>query len=126
MHGLRLRAQCRTVVAFAAFLLLICCSSPLSAQNKFAGRLPASTIVYLEWHGSGAVLSNAAKNHLLQLALDPKFEPVWAGLTQSVRTQQGKPGLGIEFPDVISLLSNPLVVGAMELPAKPGSFFRAG
>jgi hypothetical protein len=121
MHSLRLSAQYRTVAAFAAFLLLICCSSPLSAQSKFAGRLPANTIVYLEWHGSGAVISNAVKNHLLQLAFDTNFAPVWAGLTQSVSAQQSKPGLGIEFPDVISMLSNPLVVGALELPAKPAA-----
>jgi hypothetical protein len=114
----------RRLALACAFLLLSAWPGAVFAQSKFAERLPADTISYLEWHGSTAVLSDAAKNHFLQLALDPQFAPVWAGLAQSIRGQQKSPGSSLEFPDVVSLLSNPLVVGAVELPAKPGASTR--
>jgi hypothetical protein len=118
MQDLHARSRYRWFAAVSAFALLVCCPGRVSAQSKFADRLPASTISYLEWHGSTVVLSDAAKNHFLQLTLDPKLAPVWAGLAQSIRAQQKSPGSGLEFPDVISLLSNELAWGLVELPAK--------
>lgn len=118
MQGFHARARYRWLLAMSAFILFVCFPGRLSAQSKFADRLPGSTISYLEWHGSTAVLSDAAKNHFLQLALDPQFAPVWAAFTQSIRGQQKSPGSGLEFPDVVSLLSNELTAGVMELPAK--------
>lgn len=110
-------------------LLLACFPGRLSAQSDLTGRLPANTIAYWEWNGSAAVLTDATKNHLLQLTFDPKLAPLWGEIIQQAQssnqnvshaagTTPGKSGVQLGFPDVVSLLSNPMVAGAVELRPK--------
>ncbi len=128
MHGVRMRARYGGFLTIFILLLVACCPGPLSAQGKLAAQLPANTIAYWEWNGAGAVLPDVTKNHLLQLAFDPRLAPLWAGLSQQIQAaqnaptqkndQNNQPGLGLGFTDVVSLLSNPLVAGAVELRPK--------
>jgi hypothetical protein len=130
MHSVVMRARRGGILAVLILLLVACYPNPLAAQDKIVGRLPSNTIFYLEWHGSAAVLPDLAKNHVLQLVFDPHLAPMWAGLTQQMQSsgqnagsspaqgaaaQPKKPAMVLEFPDILSLLSNPLVAGAVEL-----------
>jgi hypothetical protein len=129
MRSVGTRFRYSGIAAIFIVLLLACCPGRLSAQGEMAGRLPANTIAYWEWNGSAAVLSDATKNHLLQLAFDPQLAPLWGALIQQAQsanqntshtagTPQDKPGMQLGLPDVVSLLSNPIVLGAVELRSK--------
>src|ERR1700722_12790294 len=120
MRSVGTRFRYSGIPAIFIVLLLACSPGRLSAQGELTGRLPANTIAYWEWNGSAAVLSDATKNHLLQLAFDPQLAPLWGALIQQVQsgnqntsraagTPQDKSGMQLGLPDVVSLLSNPLV-----------------
>lgn len=87
-------------------------------SSQIVSRLPASTIGYVEWHGSSALEASAQENHLIQLMADPAMAPVWlqmaAGFQQRQQASKMPPVLSI--PDVLSLLQNPAVFGVIELP----------
>jgi hypothetical protein len=129
MRSVGTRFRNSGIPAIFIVLLFACCPGRLSAQGELTGRLPANTIAYWEWNGSAAVLSDATKNHLLQLAFDPQLAPLWGALIRQVQsetqntshatgTPQDKSGMQLGLPDVVSLLSNPMVAGAVELRAK--------
>ena len=129
MRSVGTRFRYSGIPAIFIALLLACSPVRLSAQGELSGRLPANTIAYWGWNGSAAVLSDVTKNHLLQLAFDPQLAPLWGALIQQVHsanrntnhtagTPQDKSGMQLGLPDVISLLSNPMVAGAVELRPK--------
>ena len=129
MRSVGTRFRYSGIPAIFIVLLLACCPGRLSAQGELTGRLPANTIAYWEWNGSAAILPEVTKNHLLQLAFDPQLAPLWGVLIQQVQsanqntshtagTPQDKSGMQLGLPDVVSLLSNPMVAGAVELRSK--------
>lgn len=93
------------------------------AQNaRVEDRLPPDTFFFMKWSGSSSLQSAKAKNHLLQLLADPDLAPLEIAATAYLgksfaKQNQDKPD--VLFPEFISLLENPVVVG-FTVPRTPG------
>jgi len=92
-------------------------------SSRIEDRLPPDTFFFVKWNGSLSLKDAQAKNHLLQLLADPDVAPLEIGgaayLGQALAKESAK-NAGPQFPEVISLLENRLIVG-VTMPAKPAA-----
>jgi hypothetical protein len=108
-------------------LSLLCAlfSAPAPAQrDPFANRLPRSTWVYLEWHGTGSLGPANQTNSLVRLWADPAFATLRELLMrQFYEGVRRNPKLatfsGEELSDLLSIFENPIAVGLLETEASP-------
>ena len=95
-------------------------AASLRAQNsQIVPRLPESTVSFVEWRGSSSLAASSTDNHVIQLMADPAMAPLWLGLAANFEKQQRQsksPAPPLTMPEVVSLLQNPAVFGAIELP----------
>jgi hypothetical protein len=94
-------------------------AASLQAQtSEIVPRLPASTVAFVEWRGSGALAGAAQQNHVLQLLSDPAMGPVWLSVATSLQKSQQNRTLSapvLSLPEMLSMLQNPAAAGIMEL-----------
>jgi hypothetical protein len=108
----------------AAFLSFFLPSAPLRAQSSaIPDRLSSDTIFYLHWRGKPFIAEAEKKNHLLQFLEDPDFAPLRQKLADDFRKSMESQGSAAAAPtlaEFISLLDNPMTVGAVAnlLPPK--------
>jgi hypothetical protein len=106
---------------FAGFLAS---SSLLQAQGLLVERLSPDTVFCVAWRGTASLPGAEQKNHVLQLLRDPAFAPAWLGLAAALQQGNQKaegPAAALGFPDIPSLLENPLVFGVGAVPNGTGS-----
>lgn len=111
--------------ARSAILVLALLLAPLGAgraeaqSSDIVARLPARTIMFVEWRGMGAVSADMNQNHVLQMMADPAMAPLWVGLAADLQKSQQKskaPAPPLSLPEVVSLLQNPVAAGMIETP----------
>lgn len=109
---------------FAAAIFLAGAIAPMAnAQTtRIEDRLPPETFFFMKWTGSTSLQNAMAKNHLLQLLADPDLAPLEIGAADYLgksfaKQNQGKPD--VLFPEFVSLLQNPVIIGFTE-PRNPG------
>ena len=114
------RSRRSAVLLVALTSLSLFAANALRAQTSdIVAKLPASTVSYVEWRGSGALAATSQENHVIQLMEDPAMAPVWIGIAANFqkRQQESKaPAPPLSMPEVVSLLQNPAVFGIIELP----------
>lgn len=102
----------------------------LRAQtSEIVPRLPANTVAFVEWAGTGALSGAAQQNHVLELASDPGLAPLWLGLAEDFQKsrQNGKaPPPPLSLPEIASLLQNPAAAGIIEIPRAADGATTAG
>ncbi len=123
MHPLRrlVPGRLRLATVLACFLAF---SSLLQAQAPLAERLSPGTVFCASWRGTAYLSGAAQKNHVLQLLHDPAFAPAWLAFATAFQQRARKtesPAAAMAFADITSLLENPLVFGAVSVPAAAGS-----
>ena len=101
----------------------------LPAQGELTGRLPANTIACWKRNGSAAGTVGCNQKPRAAARPDPAVAPLMGrsnstspernrNTATTAGTPQDKSGAQLGLPEVVSLLSNPLVIGAVELRAK--------
>jgi hypothetical protein len=107
----------RATLLAAAFLSCFLPSAPLRAQGSaIPDRLSSDTIFYLHWRGKPFVAEAEKRNHLLQFLEDPDFAPLRQKLADDFRKSMESQGSAAAAPtlaEFISLLDNPMAVGAV-------------
>jgi hypothetical protein len=111
----------RNFLLLLAGLLSAAARGALAQSGLDPGKLPSSTVFYLEWHGTPAGEARRV-NSLLAIWDDPDFAPVRAAIIEemmsdsasSKRTQAAL--TGDELAQYASLLDNEIVVGYLPNP----------